>query len=54
MLGKGEGIVISPHEAGRLLGGTIWKITKDGEDVLYAVDFNHRKERYPVNALILS
>lgn len=54
MLGKGEGIVISPHEAGRLLGGTIWKITKDGEDVIYAVDFNHRKERYPVGALILS
>lgn len=42
---KGEGIVISPHVAGHLLGGTIWKITKDGEDVLYAVDFNHRKER---------
>ncbi|OWM75610.1 cleavage and polyadenylation specificity factor subunit 2 [Punica granatum] len=44
--GKGEGIVISPHVAGHLLGGTIWKITKDGEDVIYAVDFNHRKERH--------
>jgi Cft2 family RNA processing exonuclease len=42
---KGEGIVIAPHVAGHLLGGTIWKITKDGEDVVYAVDFNHRKER---------
>ena len=42
---KGEGIVIAPHIAGHLLGGTIWKITKDGEDVVYAVDFNHRKER---------
>lgn len=31
--------------AGHLLGGTVWKITKDGEDVVYAVDFNHRKER---------
>lgn len=43
--GKGEGIVISPHVAGHLLGGTVWKITKDGEDVIYAVDFNHRKEK---------
>ncbi|XP_019247454.1 PREDICTED: cleavage and polyadenylation specificity factor subunit 2-like isoform X2 [Nicotiana attenuata] len=31
--------------AGHLLGSTTWKITKDGEDVIYAVDFNHRKER---------
>lgn len=46
MPGKGEGIVIAPHVAGHLLGGTVWKITKDGEDVIYAVDFNHRKERY--------
>lgn len=44
--GKGEGIVIAPHVAGHLLGGTIWKITKDGEDVIYAVDFNHRKEMH--------
>lgn len=43
--GKGEGIVIAPHVGGHLLGGTVWKITKDGEDVIYAVDFNHRKER---------
>ncbi|KAL6633945.1 hypothetical protein ACP70R_026616 [Stipagrostis hirtigluma subsp. patula] len=41
---KGEGIVIAPYVAGHLLGGTVWKITKDGEDVVYAVDFNHRKE----------
>ncbi|KAK4800101.1 hypothetical protein SAY86_025466 [Trapa natans] len=44
--GKGEGIVISPHVAGHLLGGTVWKISKDGEDVIYAVDFNHRKEKH--------
>ncbi|KAI4311930.1 hypothetical protein MLD38_036794 [Melastoma candidum] len=49
---KGEGIVISPHVAGHLLGGTIWKITKDGEDVLYAVDFNHRREKL-LNGTIL-
>ncbi|ERM95057.1 cleavage and polyadenylation specificity factor subunit 2 [Amborella trichopoda] len=50
--GKGEGIVITPHVAGHLLGGTIWKITKDGEDVIYAVDFNHRKERH-LNGTVL-
>ncbi|KAL6127709.1 hypothetical protein ACLB2K_071072 [Fragaria x ananassa] len=46
LTGKGEGIVISPHVAGHLLGGTVWKLTKDGEDVIYAVDFNHRKEKH--------
>ncbi|KAK1260114.1 Cleavage and polyadenylation specificity factor subunit 2 [Acorus gramineus] len=50
--GKGEGIIIAPHVAGHLLGGTVWKITKDGEDVLYAVDFNHRKERH-LNGTVL-
>ncbi|KAK3132613.1 hypothetical protein QOZ80_6AG0525190 [Eleusine coracana subsp. coracana] len=50
--GKGEGIVIAPHVAGHLLGGTVWKITKDGEDVVYAVDFNHRKEKH-LNGTIL-
>ncbi|GAV60143.1 Lactamase_B domain-containing protein/RMMBL domain-containing protein/Beta-Casp domain-containing protein/CPSF100_C domain-containing protein [Cephalotus follicularis] len=50
--GKGEGIVISPHVAGHLLGGTVWKITKDGEDVIYAVDFNHRKEKH-LNGTVL-
>ncbi|CAK7337311.1 unnamed protein product [Dovyalis caffra] len=50
--GKGEGIVIAPHVAGHVLGGTVWKITKDGEDVVYAVDFNHRKERH-LNGTVL-
>ncbi|CAI9092242.1 OLC1v1027434C1 [Oldenlandia corymbosa var. corymbosa] len=50
--GKGEGIVIAPYVAGHLLGGAVWKITKDGEDVIYAVDFNHRKERH-LNGTVL-
>ena len=30
-----------------MIGGTIWKIVKDGEeDIIYAVDFNHKKERH--------
>lgn len=43
--GKGAGITISAHAAGHLVGGTLWKISKDGEDIIYAVDYNHRKER---------
>lgn len=28
-----------------MIGGTIWKIVKDGEEeVVYAVDFNHKRE----------
>jgi len=30
-----------------MVGGTIWKISKIGEgDIVYAVDFNHKKERH--------
>ncbi|KAL2635973.1 hypothetical protein R1flu_007452 [Riccia fluitans] len=50
--GKGEGITITPYAAGRLLGGTVWKITVDTEDIIYAVDFNHRKERH-LNGTVL-
>lgn len=50
--GKGEGIVIAPHVAAHMLGGSIWKITKDGEEVVYAVDYNHRKERH-LNGTVL-
>ena len=44
--GKGRGLTIIPYAAGHMIGGTIWKIIKDGEDdILYAVDYNHKKER---------
>lgn len=45
--GKGHGIQITPLPAGHMIGGTIWKIVKDGEEeIVYAVDYNHKKERY--------
>jgi hypothetical protein len=47
-----SGITVTPYAAGHLLGGTIWKISKDTEDVLYAVDFNHKKERH-LNGTVL-
>jgi cleavage and polyadenylation specificity factor subunit 2 len=44
--GTGTGISITPLPSGRLIGGTIWKINADGEEFIYAVDFNHRRERH--------
>jgi cleavage and polyadenylation specificity factor subunit 2 len=46
--GKGEGISITPLPAGHMIGGSIWKIVvKDGEeDIVYAVDYNHKRERH--------
>ena len=46
--GKGEGISITPLPAGHMIGGAIWKIVvKDGEeDIVYAVDYNHKRERH--------
>ncbi|KAF8770815.1 Cleavage and polyadenylation specificity like protein [Argiope bruennichi] len=51
--GKGQGIAITPLPGGHMIGGAIWKIVKDGEeDIIYAVDFNHKKERH-LNGCIL-
>lgn len=45
--GKGYGLTITPLPAGHMIGGTIWKIMKVGEeDIIYANDFNHKKERH--------
>jgi cleavage and polyadenylation specificity factor subunit 2 len=47
MKGKGYGVTLTPLPAGHMIGGTIWKIVKIGEeDIIYAVDFNHKKERH--------
>jgi cleavage and polyadenylation specificity factor subunit 2 len=42
---KGAGITITPYAAGHMIGGTIWKITKETEEIIYAVDYNHMRER---------
>ena len=44
--GKGEGISVMAYAAGHTLGGAMWKIGKDAEDIIYAVDYNVRKERH--------
>ncbi|KAL5009373.1 hypothetical protein ScPMuIL_014954 [Solemya velum] len=51
--GKGHGLQITPLAAGHMLGGTIWKIVKDGEEeIIYAIDYNHKKERH-LNGCVL-
>lgn len=36
-----------PLLAGHMIGGAVWRITKMGEEeIVYAVDFNYRKERH--------
>ena len=44
--GKAEGIEITPYPSGHVIGGTIWKIVKETEEIIYAVDYNHKKERH--------
>ena len=50
--GKGLGLSVAPYAAGHLIGGAVWRISLDGEDILYAMDYNHRKERH-LNGAVL-
>uniref|UniRef100_A0A6G1SDR1 Cleavage and polyadenylation specificity factor subunit 2 n=1 Tax=Aceria tosichella TaxID=561515 RepID=A0A6G1SDR1_9ACAR len=51
--GQGHGLSITPLAAGHMVGGTIWKIVKDNEeDIVYAIDYNHKKERH-LNGCVL-
>lgn len=43
--GKGEGFTITPYNAGHLVGGAVWRIYRDSEEIVYAVDYNHKNER---------
>ncbi|XP_071832554.1 cleavage and polyadenylation specificity factor subunit 2-like isoform X1 [Apostichopus japonicus] len=50
--GKGHGLTITALPAGHMVGGTIWKIVKDEEEIVYAIDYNHKKERH-LNGCVL-
>jgi cleavage and polyadenylation specificity factor subunit 2 len=52
--GKCQGIVVTPFGAGHSIGGTVWKIKKDSENILYTVDYNHRKERHLNGSVLIS
>lgn len=41
---KLTGVVICAFNSGHSLGGTIWKVTKDQESVVYAVEWNHSRD----------
>jgi len=51
--GRGHGLSITPYAAGHMIGGTMWKIMKEGEeDIIYAVDYNHKKEIHLSGAVL--
>lgn len=41
-----QNITIAAYRAGHSLGGAIWKINKDNENILILSDINHRKENH--------
>ena len=41
-----KGITFSALQSGRMIGGSLWRISKGPESILYAVGFNHRTERH--------
>jgi cleavage and polyadenylation specificity factor subunit 2 len=47
LTGKGAGLAVTPVAAGHMIGGAMWRIVKEGEeDIVYAVDYNHKRERH--------
>lgn len=45
VIGKCQGITITAYAAAHTIGGTIWKIKQDTDEIVYAVDINHQKEK---------
>lgn len=52
--GKCKGISITAYAAGHSIGGTVWKIKKDTETIIYAPEYNHKKERHLNKTTLLS
>mmetsp|Transcript_26096 Transcript_26096/g.73044 ORF Transcript_26096/g.73044 Transcript_26096/m.73044 type:complete len:236 (+) Transcript_26096:58-765(+) len=42
----GSSIDIVPYRAGHVIGGTVWRIVHETDEIVYAMDFNHRQERH--------
>lgn len=40
-----QGITVTAYNAGHTVGGTVWKVKKDTDEVIYAIDYNHSRER---------
>ncbi|EGG15314.1 beta-lactamase domain-containing protein [Cavenderia fasciculata] len=41
-----DGIIITPYLAGHMVGGSVWRIAKESDVIVYAVDINHRRESH--------
>ncbi|CCJ29043.1 unnamed protein product [Pneumocystis jirovecii] len=52
--GKLNGISITAYNSGHSLGGTIWKITKDSENIVYCVNWNHSKDSHLNGSILYS
>eukprot|EP01104_Vermistella_antarctica_P017312 TRINITY_DN6110_c0_g1_i2.p1 TRINITY_DN6110_c0_g1~~TRINITY_DN6110_c0_g1_i2.p1 ORF type:complete len:859 (-),score=215.94 TRINITY_DN6110_c0_g1_i2:92-2518(-) len=37
---------VTPYPSGRTLGGTAWRISLENEEIVYAVNYNHKKEQH--------
>eukprot|EP01125_Pyxidicula_operculata_P014680 TRINITY_DN4916_c0_g1_i1.p1 TRINITY_DN4916_c0_g1~~TRINITY_DN4916_c0_g1_i1.p1 ORF type:complete len:585 (+),score=119.09 TRINITY_DN4916_c0_g1_i1:17-1771(+) len=46
LTGKGIRLEITPYSAGHMIGGTVWQIKRETDEIIYAVDYNHKKERH--------
>ncbi|KAI9168228.1 hypothetical protein H9P43_007600 [Blastocladiella emersonii ATCC 22665] len=46
LAGKAQGTLITAFSAGHSVGGTIWKIKNASEEVVYAMDINHRRDTH--------
>ena len=54
LTGRASGITIVPQPAGHTIGGCLWRITVEAEDILYVPAYNHQKERHlPAGSLEL-
>ncbi|GAX79657.1 hypothetical protein CEUSTIGMA_g7098.t1 [Chlamydomonas eustigma] len=52
--GRLSGLQLTPYNAGRMVGGAIWKLVlPDGSDLIYALDWCHKRERH-LNMALLS
>lgn len=44
---------VTPYPAGRLVGGAIWKIHVGQHDIVYAVDYNHKRELHLMGSAMM-
>lgn len=50
--GRAQGITVTPFCAGNSLGGSLWRISKENEEIVYAMKFSHRREQH-LNGAVL-